>query len=224
VHPVFLFSEDMDALGLSSSSSSRDKAIKQWSGEKGITFLEFQQQERNDQTLVRSNATGKGLLCSIGMMFERLTTRIKKHSIADKDVNQLIECLADLTMAADLGWYPLPEFPTSAVDHVKKRRPAGVAVEEMLQEMLKSRVVPIHLLALKENSGITDDAHLQQVLSTMLRNPLIGAINPGTGGVMMGTIGSSIGFMRIRVRGRPVTPDAVVMDMFWDYVRRLRTC
>jgi hypothetical protein len=86
----------------------------------------------------------------------------------------------------------------------------------MLQEMLKSRVEPIHQLALKsENSRIIDDAHLQQVLSTMLRNSLIGAINPGTGGAMA-TIGSSIGFMRITVRGRPVTPDVVVMDMFWE--------
>jgi len=71
------------------------------------------------------------------MMTERLLTRIKRHTIGEKDVYGLTEDLQDLLLAADLGWYMRPEIPQSAIDRVKKRRPAGVAVEEILQQMLE---------------------------------------------------------------------------------------
>jgi hypothetical protein len=88
----------MDILGL----SSKESTAKQWAGEKGIPFLDWAQLSQNDQSLVRSSATGRGLLCSASMMIERLLTRIKRHTIGEKDVHGLTEDLQDLLLAADL--------------------------------------------------------------------------------------------------------------------------
>lgn len=211
---TLLFLEDMDVLGL---SSSKDRNQKQWAGEKGVAYLEFQQQEQNDQTLVRSTASGRGLLCSVSMIQERLTTRIKRQSIAEKDVLGLIEDLQDMSLIADHGWYPRPIIPQAAIDRVKKRRPAGVAVDDILQRLVKEQIEPVYQLALKEKSAITDAAHEQDVLDNLVRNPVIGMISSGSGssGGVLGAIGSSASFLRIRMQGRAVTPDAVVMKILW---------
>eukprot|EP00775_Hariotina_reticulata_P015122 gene15122-biopygen1480 len=162
-------------------------------------------------------AAGRGLLCSAMMMIERLLIRTKRHCIGETDVYDLLEKLQDLFLAADMGWYMRPEIPQAAVDKVKKRRPAGVAIDEILQQLLDDKVVPVYQLALKENSAVRDEAHLQDIVDNLIRNPAIGAVSTTAGGgTVLGTVGSSAAFLRIRVRGRLITPDAVLMEVFWE--------
>ena len=213
---ALLLWEDMDLLGL----TAKERSSKQWQGQKGVTFLEFKQQEQNEQTLLRANATGRGLLCSAGMALERVTTRIKPDSIADKDVAGFIEDLQEPIIITELGFCPRPEdlAPLAARARAKKRRPAGVPVDSILDQLLQDRVEPVYQLALRHNCAIRDDAHRQEVLANMTKNPLILNASSGAGGSggVLGTIGSCEPFMRVRIKGRVMTPDALVLLVFWE--------
>jgi len=200
---AFEFGQDMSGL----EKFKRDDEPK-WGGERGTTWLNHQQRWQGRLAAVRAQAMGKSVMCSLTLQQEFVLQGMKRDSIGERDALGVWEDLEAYVKVADKGWFPPAIFPAAAVDRVKRRQPAGVPVERILQNALKRYIQPILDIAAAEGCQLQDQNELDFALANRTLSPAMYQLLP-TGQAV------APGFAHLKFKGRSCSPDMVVMEMFW---------
>jgi len=146
-------------------------------------------------------------------MIELSQSFVKKESAAEKEMLGFAQDLQDYIFAAEMGWFNLPEIPKAARDRIKKRHPAGIPVDSILDEYIKEKLQPVYQLADKEGFAIKDQQDLVDKIQKLQNNT---ALTPTVGATAaIGTASRPLGLLRIRQGGKQMTPETYILGIYW---------
>jgi hypothetical protein len=181
-----------------------------WSGERGVKWLEFQQFCQGKLATIRAHALGRSINCSLSLQQETVLMYMKPDSIGLRDALGVWQDLAAFVQVAELGWFPPCLLPLAIIDRVKRRQPAGLPVQRILENAMQRCFQPMCQVAAAAACALETQNELDHVLTTGTESPALQVTVLPTGQVK-----PAPGFSRLKYRGRACSPDLAVMEMFW---------